>query len=419
MLHTIPVATLGPAAKTMAHAIEKCVHCGFCLPTCPTYRTLGEEMDSPRGRILLMKTALEGTVPATDTLPYIDRCLACMACVNACPSGVPYNELLPLYREHAAPARRPRLAERAAHVLAQHVLPSPGLSRLALAGARLARPFAAHLPAPFAAMIGLAPDRLPPARPLPPLTPAAGKRRARIALLSGCVQSVLAPEIGWATLRVLARNGVEVLVPPDQGCCGSLAMHVGELARARTFARALFTEIPDDVDAVVTNAAGCGSAMKEYGMLFSGLPEQARAAAFAQRVRDVSELLAGLGLVEPPRLAAPLTATYHDACHLAHAQRITSAPRELLAQVENLSVVELEESDTCCGSAGTYNLEQPAVAAALGSRKARNILATGAEAVITGNIGCMVQIGTHLQQLQQPKPVWHLMQVLDRAYAGD
>jgi glycolate oxidase iron-sulfur subunit len=341
-----------------------------------------------------------------------------MACVSACPSGVPYGDLLPLYRGHVKSVRRPRLTERVAHALAQRVLPSPRLARLALAGARLAKPLARRLPASFAAMIELAPDRLPAAHPLPAFTAAVGRRRARVALLSGCIQSVLAPEIGWATLRVLARNGVEVIVPPDQGCCGSLAMHVGELSRARALARAAFPEFPDDVDAIVTNAAGCGSAMKEYGLLFTGEPEAERASAFAARVRDVSEFLAGLGPVAPGALRAPLTAAYHDACHLAHAQQITLAPRELLRQVEHLTLADLEECDMCCGSAGTYNLEQPGIAATLGERKARHVLASGAEAVITGNIGCIVQIRTHLQQLGQPKPVWHVMEVIDRAYAG-
>jgi glycolate oxidase iron-sulfur subunit len=274
-------------------------------------------------------------------------------------------------------------------------------------------------------MIGLAPGAVPPAQPQPANTAAIGTRRARVALLSGCVQSAIAPEIGHATIRVLAANGVDVVVPAGQGCCGALAMHAGDLPRARALARSLFAPrpgsgapaFPGEVDAVVTNAAGCGSAMKEYGLLFTGEPEEARAREFASRVRDVSELLATLGLVSPLRLARPLTVAYHDACHLAHAQRVVSAPRELLRQVEGLTVVEIEEGDLCCGSAGTYNIEQPAIAETLGVRKAGHVLATGADAVVTGNIGCIVQIRTHLERQGRPLPVWHTMELLDRADA--
>jgi glycolate oxidase iron-sulfur subunit len=373
-------------------------------------------MDSPRGRILLMKSALEGGVPVADTLPFVDRCLGCQACVTACPSGVPYGELLPLYRAHAAPHRRRGLMEGVTHAMVHRTLPSPLGFRLALAAGRAARSFAGLLPPALASMLALVPARVPPARPLPEFMAAVGRRRARVALLAGCAQQALAPEIGWATLRVLARNGVEVVVPGGQSCCGALAMHAGEIDLARAFARTNFDAFPPDVDAIVTNAAGCGSAMKECPLLFAGRPEESRASAFAVRVRDVSEFLVDLGVANPPGLAAPLTVAYHDACHLAHAQGITAAPRALLRAVPNLTLVEIEEGDLCCGSAGTYNIEQPALAAVLGQRKVRRILATGAQAVVMGNIGCMVQVRTHLGRLQQPLAVLHTIEILDRAY---
>lgn len=416
MHHKIPVDALGPTGPAMAHAIEACVHCGFCLPACPTYRLLGEEMDSPRGRILLMKSALEGSVTPEQTLPFVDRCLGCLACVTACPSGVRYDELLPLYRAHIGRVRKRGIVDRLTQMLVHLTLPSPALSRMAFRAGRLARPMASRLPTSMGAMLDLTPSELPANRPMPALTPATGKRRARVALLSGCVQSVMAPEIGWATLRILARNGIEVVVPPDQVCCGALAMHTGQLARAQDFARRALVDFPRDVDAVITNAAGCGSAMKEYGLIFTGEAEADEARAFAARVRDVSEFLAEVGAVAPPALPSPMTIAYHDACHLAHAQRVTSAPRALLSAIDNVTLVEIEECDVCCGSAGTYNIEQPELAARFGQRKARHVLATGAHAVVMGNIGCMVQLRTHLARLGSPLPVLHTVEVLDRAY---
>ncbi len=416
MQHTIPVQQLGAEGEIMAHAIEACVHCGFCLAACPTYAVLGEEMDSPRGRIFLMKSALEGSLTVEETLPYIDRCLGCVACVPACPSGVPYGELLPLYRAHAASSRRRSWTAQAAHTLAHETLPHPERFRLAALTGKVGKLIQGALPGPFRAMLDLLPDELPPAQLLPALYPAEGRRRARVALLAGCVQQALAPEINRATLRVLARNGVEVVIPPEQGCCGSLGLHAGELERARVLARVNLRAFPTDVDAILTNAAGCGSGLKEYGVLFAGQPEAAEAKAFAGRVKDVSEFLAELGLLAPPALPEPLVAAYHDACHLAHAQGINAAPRQLLRSIPNLTLVEIPEGEMCCGSAGTYNLEQPELANLFGRRKATHIAGTGAQVVITGNIGCLIQIRTHLHRLGQPKPVYHTLELLDRAY---
>ncbi len=418
MQHHIPADRLGPLGPVMADAITACVHCGFCLAACPTYRLLGEEMDSPRGRIFLMKAVLEGELAPEEAWPYVDRCLGCEACEPACPSGVAYGHLLMAFREQMATRRPLGWGERLRRLLVSRTLPYPGRFRLAVNVGRLVKPLASRVPLPLGDALALVPDTLPYTPPLPELYPAQGKRRARVALLVGCVQRVVAPEINWATLRVLAQNGVEVVVPKAQGCCGALPMHAGDGDRARELAGRLLDLFPDDVDAVITNAAGCGSGMKAYPVLFRGRPEEARARAFARRVRDIHEFLAELGPVPPPPLPQPLTVAYHDACHLAHAQGIREAPRALLRLVEGLTLRELPEPELCCGSAGTYNVEHPEIAGQLGERKARHILTAGAEAVVTGNVGCLVQINTHLRELGRPLPVWHTVQVLDRAFQG-
>jgi glycolate oxidase iron-sulfur subunit len=402
----------------MARAVETCVHCGFCLPACPTYRVLGEEMDSPRGRIVLMKGVLEGDLPLGDALPHIDRCLGCLACVTACPSGVKYGELLVPFRAGAEQKGRSILQRLRRRVLLS-TLESPGLFRISARLGRMARPAAAVLPHSMSTMLELLPVRLPAAAPLPAFVPAGGPRRARVALLAGCVQQVLDPDINHATLRVLAANGVEVLIPAQQGCCGALALHAGDDRRARARAAALLRTLPRDVDAIVTNAAGCGSAMKEYGDVFQGHPEEDEGRRFAGRVRDVTEFLDDLGLVAPPALREPLTVAYHDACHLAHAQGIRTAPRALLTAVPNLRIVEIPDGDICCGSAGLYNVEHPATAGDLGTRKAQAILSTGARLVTAGNIGCLVQIATHLARAGSPLPVLHTIRLLDQAYMGN
>ena len=402
----------------MAKAVESCVHCGFCLATCPTYKVLGEEMDSPRGRIFLMKEVLEGEMPLAEAQPFVDRCLGCMACVTACPSGVEYGDLLAPFRARAEVERQRPPLDRAVRTLVKETLPYPDRFRMAVQSGRVGRWLRSVLPAELGAMLDLLPETLPPAPPLPEIYPAQGQRRARVALLAGCVQQVLAPQINWATLRVLARNGVEAVIPRGQGCCGSLSLHIGEAAQARDLARRNLAAFPADVDAIITNAAGCGSGMHEYGLLFAGETEAAQAAAFGERVRDISVFLDELGIEPPPPLTQPLTIAYHDACHLSHAQRVTAPPRRLLSQVPNLRIVEIPEAELCCGSAGTYNLEQPELARQIGERKARNILATGAGAVITGNIGCMNQIRTHLELLGDPLPLWHTVEVLDWAYQG-
>lgn len=418
MQHAIPVETLGPQAEAMATAVETCVHCGFCLATCPTYKVLGEEMDSPRGRIFLMKEVLEGQMSSTEAIPYVDRCLGCMACVTACPSGVEYSHLLAPFRARAEQQRSRPPIHHAVRTLVKETLPYPERFRLAIQSGRVGRWLRNLLPAEIGAMLELLPPTLPPSAALPELYPAQGARRAKVALLTGCVQQVLAPQINWATLRVLARNGVETVIPQRQGCCGSLSLHIGEENQARELARKNLKAFPTDVDAIITNAAGCGSGMHEYELLFAGEEDAAEARAFGQLACDISVFLDELGIETPPPLAQTLTAAYHDACHLAHAQRVTAPPRRLLNQIPNLRIVEIPEGELCCGSAGTYNLEQPALAREIGARKARNILTTPAEAVITGNIGCMNQIRTHLELLERPLPLWHTIEVLDWAYQG-
>jgi glycolate oxidase iron-sulfur subunit len=278
-------------------------------------------------------------------------------------------------------------------------------------------PLRGALPEELQNMLSLLPERLPASSALPARMPAEGQRRARVALLVGCVQQILAPEINWATLRVLARNGVEVIVPAGQVCCGALLLHTGDHEQARRLARQNLRAFPDDVDAVLTNAAGCGSGMKEYGLLFKGLPEEEQALQFTRRVQDVSQFLSSLGLVEPHGLAQPLRAMYHDACHLAYAQGVMDAPRRLLSAVPNLTLLETTDGGLCCGSAGVYNLEQPDIASELGRRKADTILQSNAEAVVAGNIGCMVQIRSHLHTLGKSLPVFHTFELLDMAYS--
>jgi glycolate oxidase iron-sulfur subunit len=422
MQHQISLEKLGPPGEAMTHAIEACVHCGFCLPTCPTYQVLGEEMDSPRGRIILMKEVLEGALSLEESMPYLDRCLGCLACVTACPSGVAYGELITPFRAYAEAGRSRQSLDKVSRFLIHETLPYPQRFRLAATLGKFARPIQGLLPRDSRALRGigtmleLLPESLPSAAPLPMHYPAQGTRRAKVALLAGCAQQVLAPQINWATLRVLARNGVEVVIPTGQNCCGALAMHAGEDEQARALARHNFQSFPGDVDAIISNAAGCGSGMKEYGLLFKGMAEEEIAHTFARKVKDVSVFLTELGLEPPPPLPQPLKLAYHDACHLAHAQGVRAEPRQLLTSIPNLTLLEIADGDICCGSAGTYNLEHPEIAHQLGERKVNSILNAGAEAVATGNIGCLAQIRAHLADQEQPLSVYHTIEVLDWAY---
>jgi glycolate oxidase iron-sulfur subunit len=400
MHHRLPVDVLGPEGPAMAAAVSSCVHCGFCLPACPTYRVLGEEMDSPRGRIVLMKEALEGALPLADAAVHLDRCLGCLACETACPSGVRYRDLITPMRERLAAGRSGWARRRTAWILG--LMESPRRFRRALGAGRLARPLAGLLPATLGSMLGLLPARLPAPVALPARVPAAAPRRGRVALMTGCVQHVLRPSIAAATARLLAANGVEVEIPPAQGCCGALAGHCGESARAHRLADAHRRAFPGDVDAIIVTAAGCGSWMKDHA---AGTPP----------ALDAAEYLDSVGLRTPLRLAAPVTAVYQDACHLAHGQQVTAAPRRLLQQVEGLTLAGLADAGLCCGSAGLYNIEQPALAGALGARKAAAIAASGASLALTGNIGCLTQLDTSLAAAGARVPVRHTMELLAEA----
>jgi glycolate oxidase iron-sulfur subunit len=419
MRHQIDVSQHGPLGEPMAEAVSKCVHCGFCLAACPTYQELGQETDSPRGRIILMKEVLEGTVELENAAPHLDACLGCLACVPACPSEVPYGDLISPFRALHEPQRKRSLSQRFKRTLAQWTLPYPNRFRLAALSGRVAKPLARWMPSPLRVMLDLLPDRLPPAERLREVYPAVGKRRGRVALLSGCAQTVLAPEINAATIEVFNHNGIEVVVPPAQTCCGALSWHVGNLQQARRFARRNLEAFPDDVDAIVTNAAGCGSGLAEYGLILQGTEDQERAEAFSQRVCDVSLYLTQLGELAPfpdhPR-EATFKIAYHDACHLANAQGVRQPPRQLLRQIPGAEVVEIFDGHLCCGSAGTYNIDQPEIAASLGRQKAEHIIRTEADLVAMGNIGCLTQIATYLGRAGSPIPAVHTMQVLRDAY---
>jgi glycolate oxidase iron-sulfur subunit len=416
-----PSAFFGPDAPDL-DALRKCVHCGICLPQCPTYRVLGEEMDSPRGRLYLMRATAEGRIPLTETLGrHLDRCLGCRACETACPSGVPFGQLLETTRaqieRHGRPTHRgafttflyrvfPNPARVGALLTALRVAQATGLRRLARATGLLRR-----MPG-LAAMDAMLP-RVPRRVALPERTRARGIPRGRVALLTGCVQRHLYPHVNRDTVRLLSLAGYDVLVPRDQGCCGALALHAGRLDEFRAQAAALVTAIGANVDFIVTNAAGCGSAMKEYG---HWLPDSRAAAVFAARTRDISELLARANL---PLGRLDVTVTYHDACHLAHGQRIRTQPRELLRRIPGLKLVELVDSDLCCGSAGVYNLLEPELAEQLLERKTARILETGASIVATGNPGCLLQIAKGLRERGAAIEVLHPVELLARALPGE
>lgn len=409
MLHEIDTTQLGPLGEPMAKAVSACVHCGFCLAACPTYRELGQEMDTPRGRIVLMKEVLEGKMSFEAAQPHVDRCLGCLACEPACPSGVSYRDLISPFRALAAPKMNRSPLERLRRFFAAQTVPFPNRFRFAAWLGRMVR----WLPMPKAMrpMLDLIPDEIPPAQTWETHYAAQGEKRARVALLLGCAQQVLDPDINTATIEVLTRNGVEVVIPRSQGCCGGLAWHTGDLGAARSFARQNLDAFPDDVDAILTNASGCGSAMHEYHLVLRGTTDEARAEAFRRRVMDVSVFLAKLGLCKPLR-ETKLKAAYHDACHLSNAQNVRKQPRDLLKAIPALQLLEIGDAHLCCGSAGSYNMDQPEIASSLGEQKVKNIIATGAEFVVTGNIGCMTQVKLHLKKLGSPIQVKHTLQVI-------
>jgi glycolate dehydrogenase iron-sulfur subunit len=495
------------SADHLREVIKDCVHCGFCLPACPTYQLWGEEMDSPRGRIYLVSQVLDGAELTPAGAEHFDRCLGCMACMTACPSGVQYDQLIEVARVWTEEARAAggvggaagaqptddaageagargagpgvrlgaagrRVRERAARAAIFSLFPYPRRLRVMTAPLRVAqrtgldrRLARSALPGRLSPELGAA-LRLAPSGPgergrapaggaargggavrgrafgslgsaarggrLPERVPAVGTRRAVVGMLTGCVQSVFFPQVNAATARVLAAEGCDVIIPRGQGCCGALSLHSGREAEAEAFARGTIDTFEQaGVDMIVVNSAGCGSAMKEYERLMAraqrqglpGLREEAddgwteRAAGFSAKVRDLAEFLAELGPVAP-RHPLPVTAAYHDACHLGHAQGITRQPRDLLRAIPGLKLVELPDAGNCCGSAGVYNLLQPEAARELGERKAEGVLAAGAPLLISANPGCSLQIAAALGDRGERIAVAHTAEVLDASIRG-
>lgn len=429
-------ATPGPLTLhgLSVEGVNQCVHCGLCLAYCPTFAELGTEMDSPRGRIFLIKSLAEGRLAMSDSVvDHLSLCLDCRACETVCPAGVPYGRLIEAAKaeiERVRPGGAVRRTFRWVNfgLLLQH----PRMLRLAAAGLRLYQAsgvqslvrrsgLARLLPGTLPAWEALMPS-MPAAAsraPLPPLTPAEGPRRARVAVLEGCVQSVVFGDHNRATARVLAKNGVDVVAPPAPGCCGALNAHGGDHTGAVAMAKRTIEGFAGaDVEAIVVNTSGCGAHMKAYGQLLEGDPEWAeRGRQFSAKVRDISEFLAATPL-RGPLTPVPMKVTYHDPCHVVHGQKIRRQPRELLAQIPGLEVVELAESDWCCGSAGIYNLTQPEMATRLLHRKVENVLATRAEAVVTANPGCILQIQQGLGAHGATLRVMHIVELLDMAYGA-
>jgi glycolate oxidase iron-sulfur subunit len=406
--------------------LRTCVHCGFCTATCPTFVLLGDELDSPRGRIYLIKDMLETGRPATEeVVRHVDRCLTCLSCMTTCPSGVNYMHLVDHARTYIAETYRRPFAERWLRAVLGLVLPRPRLFRLALRGAGLTRPLGKLIPGDtmlahrLRAMLNLAPARVPPASPVekPRVHPAEGARKARVALLAGCAQQVLMPRINEATIRLLTRLGVEVVVAKGSGCCGALNHHNGQhdpaMALAAANIDAWSREIAGEgLDAIVINASGCGTTVKDYGFMFRSEPEPRRGQAelISGLTLDITQFLTRFGYA-PSRPAPGLTVAYHSACSLQHGQRVTAEPKTLLAKA-GFRVVEPKEPHLCCGSAGTYNLLQPVIAGQLKERKLENLKATGPDVISAGNIGCINQLsGAGL-------PVVHTVELLDWMSGG-
>ena len=399
-------------------ALRKCVHCGFCTATCPTYALLGDELDSPRGRIYLIKDMLENDRPASaQVVKHIDRCLSCLSCMSTCPSGVNYMHLVDHARRHIEQTYRRPWPQRQLRRLLGATLTEPGRFRLLLRGAGLARPLARWLPPRLQAWLTLAPTRLPRASAMdrPQVFPAQGPRQRRVALLSGCAQRVIAPQINEATIRLLTRHGCEVVVAVGAGCCGALRHHLGQDGHGQARANILAWQREIDaggLDAIVINTSGCGTTVKDYGFMFRDDPQLA---APAQRVsalaRDITELMDEIGL-QAPVVKTGLRVAYHSACSMQHGQQIRDQPRRLL-RAAGFSVLDVPEGHLCCGSAGTYNLLQPEIASRLRDRKVANIALVAPQLVATGNVGCITQIasGTAI-------PVLHTVELLDWVTGG-
>ncbi|PIV76575.1 MAG: glycolate oxidase iron-sulfur subunit [Rhodobacteraceae bacterium CG17_big_fil_post_rev_8_21_14_2_50_65_11] len=408
-----------PGLARSNEILRNCVHCGFCTATCPTYQVLGDELDSPRGRIYLIKDMLENDRPADEkTVKHIDRCLSCLACMTTCPSGVHYMHLVDHAREYIEQTYRRPLMDRLLRWTLSKIIPYPGRFRLALLGAKIGRPLAVLMPdARLKAMLAMAPKTIPPVsrNDDPQVFPAIGERKKRVALMTGCAQKALNTDINDATIRLLRRLGCEVVVARGQGCCGALTHHMGKVDESHASAarniRAWKAEMDGDgLDAIVINTSGCGTTVKDYGHMFRNEPLAGEAAAVSGLAMDVSELLMQLDLPEGDD--KHLTVAYHAACSLQHGQKIKTYPKDLLKRA-GFKVVEPADSHLCCGSAGTYNLLQPEISAKLKDRKVRTLEAKTPDVIAAGNIGCMMQIGGGTEV-----PVVHTVELIDWATGG-
>jgi glycolate oxidase iron-sulfur subunit len=427
---SLPVTT-GPAklGRNLDYELfMDCVHCGLCLGSCPTYVETGNENDSPRGRIYLWRAVADGRAELSDEVRrHLDLCLECRACETACPSGVQYGRIIGSYKKDVAQLGSvfPTLNPLQRWMLF-HLTPYAGRMRWALAPLRLmqrlglagmVRRMGRLLPASLRRTVEIVPPLAPHYGRLPELLPAEGRRRARVALFIGCAADAFFPQTTLATARVLQRNGCDVWSPRGQGCCGALHYHAGLVGPAQQFAAAncaAFGENLAEIDAIINNAGGCGPVLKEYGHL---LDQSEIGPAFAAKVRDISEFLVELGPI-PPQHPLKIKATYHDACGLSHAQKIRQPPRQLLQMIPGLELVPMAESEHCCGAAGSYNLTQPEMSEQLGRRKARHILDTGAQAVFTGNVGCLLQIARYLREQQPDMWIAHPVDALWASYSG-
>jgi glycolate oxidase iron-sulfur subunit len=409
---------------------QECVHCGLCTASCPTYVETCDENDSPRGRIYLMRAVADGRLEmGPGVRKHLELCLDCRACETACPSGVQYGRMIEPFKialqKSASPGEKTSLLQR---LILHHLFPYSGRVRLALVPARLLQRIGALdwaervgltrlLPPSLRRMQAMLPRLTSRSGRLPEILPPIGPKRARVALFLGCVADAMFPETNAATARVLQHNGCEVVIPPTQACCGAIHYHSGVEEPALELARRNLAAFPlDEVDAIIVNAAGCGAMLKDYAHILPAAEHDA-AERFTAKVKDISEFLMALGPI-PPRNPLPMKVTYHDACHLCHAQQIRSQPRALLAMIPGLQLVPLEESEICCGAAGTYNLTQPEMSERLGRRKMDHIEATGAEMVVTGNVGCILQIARKIKERGRHMEIAHPIDLLDRAYGA-
>ncbi len=408
-----------PAIQRSNEVLRTCVHCGFCTATCPTYAILGDELDSPRGRIYLIKDMLEKGRPADEkTVKHIDRCLSCLACMTTCPSGVHYMHLVDHAREYIEQTYKRPLSDRALRWVLARILPYPTRFRLALLGAKIGRPFAKLMPdARLRAMLDMAPKRIPPVsrNDDPQVFAPEGEKRMRVALMTGCAQRALNTDINDATIRLLRRLGAEVVIAEGQGCCGALTHHMGKTEESHATAakniRAWHREMQGaGLDAIVINTSGCGTTVKDYGHMFRNEPLAKEAEAIAAVAMDISEVLIKLGLPQGDKQG--LTVAYHAACSLQHGQQIKTYPKDLLRRA-GFEVVEPKDSHLCCGSAGTYNLMQPEISGQLKARKVQTLEAKSPDVIAAGNIGCMMQIGSGTKL-----PVVHTVELLDWATGG-